>query len=99
MSQSLVAPRRTRSLRPVPTPRVWATDFLDFGTGASTHAACLAHLRAKRGPTPAQQRQAHQIAVFQGLIAQERARLTPNVCLALPLAGRALVPTAVVRYQ
>ena len=98
MSQTLIAaPRRARFARAITTAEaVYATSL---SAPAQLHQFYLARLSAQRGPTPAQRRQAHQVAVLQGLIAQEQARLTPNVCLALPLLGRLLVPTTSVRYQ
>ena len=94
MSQTLIAsPRRARFARAITTTEsVYATDL---SAPAALHQFYLARLSAQRGPTPAQQRIARYTTTIQRLIAQ----LTPNVCLALPLAGRALVPTAVIRYQ
>lgn len=105
MSQTLItAPRRARFARAITTTKhAWATDYVqpDPIDVPGPNQFYLKHLSAQRRPEDCTRRtrQAHQVAVFQALIAQEQARLTPNVCLALPLAGRALVPTAVVRYQ
>ena len=100
MSQPLIAsPRRARFARAITTTEsVYAKDL---SAPAALHQFYLERLSAQRRPEDCTRRtrQAHQVAVLQRLIAQEQARLTPNVCLALPLAGRALVPTAVIRYQ
>lgn len=93
MNNVLTAPRRARIARAITTiEAVYATNL---SAPAALHQFYLQRLSAQRGPTPAQQRAARHTATIQRLIAQ----LTPNVCTALPLVGRALVPTAIVRYQ
>jgi len=93
MNNTLTAPRRARTQRAlVTTTEVWSTSV---AAPAALHQFYLTRLAELRGPSPAQLRRARHEATIKALIA----RCTPNVCLALPLMGRPLVPTAVVRYQ
>lgn len=85
------APRK-RILRSITTAEsAYSTSLND----QRLHQFYLQRLAAQRGPTPAELRRQRHEATIKALIA----RCTPNVCTALPLMGRPLVPTAVVRYQ
>ena len=88
------APRPRIQQLIVTIQQAWATDYVD-----SMHRLCLAHLAAKRGATPAQLRNARHEATIRRLIAKQRARISANVCTALPLLGYQLVPAAIVRYE
>lgn len=99
MNTVATAPRRARFARAITTTEaVYATSL---SAPTQLHQFYLDRLATQRRPEDCTRRtrQAHQEAVLMRLIAEEQARITPNVCTALPLAGRALVPTAVVRYQ